>query len=99
MIIDLKENLKPETQKRFLVLLSIVDLGGSAKRKDVLDNIIEKEYYAPYSEDDGSQSPNNVVILCPNHHRMMHYADVIVENLENNERKVEINGITHIIVY
>jgi len=47
---NLKENLKRETQKRFLVLLSTMDLGGSAKRCDVLDNIERKEYFWPAFE-------------------------------------------------
>lgn len=31
-------------ERRFAVLLSIIDLGGSAKKQDVLDNLFKKEF-------------------------------------------------------
>ncbi len=47
----------------------------------------------------GSQNPSNVVILCANHHRMLHYAKVRIFDREADQRHVEINGTTNIIVY
>ncbi|HEY0429264.1 MAG TPA: HNH endonuclease [Pyrinomonadaceae bacterium] len=37
--------MKLETEKRYLVLLSITELGGSATKKAVLDNILDKDYF------------------------------------------------------
>lgn len=62
------------------------------------------EYYSeghhlkPLSEG-GSQTADNIVILCPNHHRMFHYADVKIFKLKGNRRKVLINGKVHYIKY
>lgn len=47
----------------------------------------------------GSQDEDNVVILCPNHHRMFHYADIDIQEKINNKRKVVINGEEEFIVY
>lgn len=47
----------------------------------------------------GSQEESNVVILCPNHHRMFHYADVEIFERENERRKVSINGDEKYILY
>ncbi|MFN6476339.1 HNH endonuclease [Nostoc sp. DedQUE07] len=48
---------------------------------------------------EGSQDENNVVILCPNHHRMLHYAQVEIKDKENNKRLVKINGKNYFIIY
>ncbi|MCC5656639.1 HNH endonuclease [Nostoc sp. XA010] len=49
---------------------------------------------------EGSQDENNVVILCPNHHRMLHYAQVEpIQDKENNKRLVKINGKDYFIIY
>ena len=47
----------------------------------------------------GSQAESNVVILCPNHHRMLHYADIDLFELHKDRRKVIINGEEHYIKY
>jgi len=62
------------------------------------------EYYSeghhlePLSQG-GSQTEDNVVILCPNHHRMFHYADIEIMGKQGNRRKVMINGKVHYIKY
>ncbi|MEH2464113.1 HNH endonuclease [Nostoc sp.] len=48
---------------------------------------------------EGSQDENNVVLLCPNHHRMLHYAQVEIKDKENNKRHVKINGENYFIIY
>ncbi|WP_190240985.1 HNH endonuclease [Nostoc sp. 'Peltigera membranacea cyanobiont' 210A] len=48
---------------------------------------------------EGSQDENNVVILCPNHHRMLHYAQVEIKDKENNKRLVKINGENYFLIY
>lgn len=51
---------------------------------------------------DGSQNPSNVILICPNHHRLFHYAHNIVhidENIINNKRKVVINSKEYEINY
>ena len=47
----------------------------------------------------GSQDESNAAILCPNHHRMFHYADVEIFERENERRKVRINGDEKYILY
>lgn len=58
----------------------------------------EAHHLIPLSQE-GSQDENNVVILCPNHHRMLHYAQVEIKDKENNKRHVKINGKTYFIIY
>ncbi len=43
---------------------------------------------------DGKQSPENVIILCANHHRMFHYASerIIIGDLVNGKRTIKIGG-------
>ncbi|MBP1927101.1 putative restriction endonuclease [Sedimentibacter acidaminivorans] len=55
-------------------------------------------YLKPLS-DNGSQDEYNVVILCPNHHRMMHYADVKIFEREESKRKLIVNNIEKYIIY
>jgi predicted restriction endonuclease len=58
---------------------------------------INGEYYSeghhliPLSQG-GSQDEENVVILCANHHRMLHYADVEIKEKEGIFRIIVING-------
>lgn len=47
----------------------------------------------------GSQAESNVVILCSNHHRMFHYADIKIFDREGDRCKVIINGEQHYIKY
>jgi predicted restriction endonuclease len=58
----------------------------------------EGHHLIPLSEG-GTQERDNIVILCPNHHRMIHYADVEIDDLKHEKREVKINGDTHVIVY
>lgn len=48
---------------------------GFTFRKQNGEFYSEAHHLIPLSEG-GTQEENNVIILCPNHHRMMHYADV-----------------------
>lgn len=49
----------------------------------------------------GNQNPENVIILCPNHHRMFHYAadKISVGELINGNRNIKIGDIEYIIHY
>jgi len=47
----------------------------------------------------GGPEAENVVVLCANHHRMFHYADVEVGEPEGSKREVRINGESEFIVY
>ncbi|EPR12045.1 HNH endonuclease [Ruminiclostridium papyrosolvens] len=49
----------------------------------------------------GSQSPENVLILCANHHRMLHYASkfCFVGELINDKRSIKIETQEFIIQY
>lgn len=47
----------------------------------------------------GSQNESNVVILCPNHHRMFHYAEIEIYEKVDNKRKVIINDKEENIMY
>ena len=42
----------------------------------------------------GSQMPDNVIIVCPNHHRMLHYAKDVsyYYNNSNELESIQING-------
>ena len=52
-----------------------------------------------YLSKNGSQSSDNVILLCPNHHRMFHYAHdaVFVDDLVDGKRKVLIENVEHLI--
>lgn len=47
----------------------------------------------------GTQNKQNVVILCANHHRMFHYANVIIGELSNDRRPITINNVYLSILY
>jgi predicted restriction endonuclease len=51
--------------------------------------------------DDGSQTPNNVIILCANHHRMFHYASntCIVGDLNQEKRIIRIGDEEFTVQY
>lgn len=55
----------------------------------------EAHHLIPISED-GSQNPENVIILCANHHRMFHYAkNNISVKEENGEKIISIDGVCY----
>lgn len=57
----------------------------------------EAHHIIPISED-GSQSAENVIVLCANHHRMFHYAKGhIAIKVVSGKRIVSINGIEYCI--
>ncbi|EAW38405.1 winged helix-turn-helix domain-containing protein [Lyngbya sp. PCC 8106] len=62
------------------------------------DNYAEAHHLVPLSEG-GSQDASNVVILCPNHHRMFHYAVVSIGKLAREKRSVIINGVETYLIY
>lgn len=58
----------------------------------------EVHHLVPLSQG-GSQGEDNVVILCPNHHRMFHFAYVEIGELKNSCRKIKINNINYDFLY
>ena len=58
----------------------------------------EAHHLTPLYEN-GSQNEENVVLLCPNHHRMFHYADISIKERLKNKLEVTINGTTNYIIY
>ena len=58
----------------------------------------EGHHLLPISEG-GEQDKSNLIILCPNHHRMFHYAKVTIEDKKNNIRTVTINKKKEFIIY
>lgn len=67
----------------------------------VMDNGNEycEAHHIQYLSEDGSQNSDNVVLLCPNHHRMFHYAQdsVFVGNLIDGKRKVLIANVEYLV--
>ena len=47
----------------------------------------------------GSQEESNVVILCPNHHRMFHYAKIEISTKVNSKRRIKINDKMYYVTY
>lgn len=58
----------------------------------------EAHHIIPLSEG-GSQSEINVVVLCPNHHRMFHYAKVEIIKTDVVVTAVTLNGEKHKLIY
>lgn len=58
-------------------------------------------HHIKFLSDDGTQKPDNVILLCPNHHRMFHYAysNIIISDLINNKRNIEIGKETFIVSF
>ncbi len=56
-------------------------------------------HHIQYLSKNGSQSSDNVILLCPNHHRMFHYAHdaVFLDDLVDGKRKVLIENVEHLI--
>jgi len=72
---------------------------GFSFHMDNGNNYCEAHHIKMLSED-GSQTPNNVIILCANHHRMFHYAsnNVIIGNLIGRKRIIKI-GEEELVLY
>ena len=64
---------------------------GYSFQKNNGDYYCEAHHIVPVSEN-GSQSPDNVIILCANHHRMFHYASesIVVGSLIDGVREITI---------
>ncbi|WP_303862065.1 MULTISPECIES: HNH endonuclease [Bacteria] len=45
----------------------------------------------------GWDHPQNIIVLCPNHHRQFHYADIKIKERTATTLKVTINGVEHVI--
>ncbi|MFQ6113961.1 MAG: hypothetical protein ACE5NG_07700 [bacterium] len=54
-------------------------------------------YYLEALSDDGVENLDNIIVLCPNHHKMFEYANVSILNAKKEEISVEINGKQHLI--
>lgn len=67
----------------------------------IMDNGNEycEAHHIQYLSKNGSQSSDNVILLCLNHHRMFHYAHdaVFVDDLVDGKRKVLIENVEHLI--
>lgn len=67
----------------------------------IMDNGNEycEAHHIQYLSENGSQNSDNVVLLCPNHHRMFHYAhdSVLVGDLVDGKRKVLIENVEYLI--
>jgi hypothetical protein len=67
-------------------------------RKKNGDYYSEAHHLIPLSEG-GLQKASNIVILCANHHRMLHYANVKIGKLKSGKRRIRINGTNYTILY
>lgn len=66
---------------------------GYTFQKDDGSYYCEAHHLVPVAED-GSQSPENVILLCANHHRLFHYAkdQITIGSIENGRRKIKIGN-------
>lgn len=66
---------------------------GHTFRKDDGEYYCEAHHIVPVAAD-GTQSPNNVLLLCANHHRMFHYAKerIKVGPINGNCRAIFVDG-------
>ena len=80
IVSDLKEKYNHECQ-----------ICGSSFPMDNGIGYCEAHHIKMLSEN-GSQTPDNVIILCANHHRMFHYAkdSIKIEELVNGKRIIKI---------
>ncbi len=65
---------------------------GQSFLMDNGDYYCEAHHLVPLSEN-GSQSPDNVIIVCANHHRMFHYAknSIDIGEVNNGDREIRIS--------
>lgn len=90
------QKITDQLKTKYKGCCQIKDCGFTFLQKNG-DNYAEAHHLVPLSEG-GSQDASNVVILCPNHHRMFHYAVVSIGKLAREKRSVIINGVeTHLI--
>jgi hypothetical protein len=54
-------------------------------------------HYLEFPWDDGKDSLDNLIILCPNHKKMFEYANISIINPKKEEISISINGRRHII--
>ncbi|MBD2167426.1 HNH endonuclease [Calothrix membranacea FACHB-236] len=71
--------------------------GFTFKKHD--GSFYSEAHHLHYLSKEGSQEEDNVVILCPNHHRMVHYCNVEVGEKLNNKRFIKINGQGYYLIY
>lgn len=63
------------------------------------ENYSEAHHLIPLSKG-GTQKEDNVIIICANHHRMLHYAkEVKIDDRIGNLRSIKINGDIFFIKY
>lgn len=86
-----------ELKKRYNNICQVEGCDFTFMKKDG-DGYSEAHHLIPLSQE-GGQQKDNVVILCANHHRMFHYADVEIYKLIDNKRKVTINGRENHLLY
>lgn len=67
------------------------------KKKDD-SNYSETHHLIPLGEN-GSDDVKNLVVLCPNCHKKLHFATTQLLDFEENKRKVQINGNLQFIKY
>lgn len=60
-------------------------------------SLYAETYYLDALSDGGADSLDNIIVLCPNHHKMFEYANVSIRYATTTEVSVEINGRQHII--
>jgi len=61
-------------------------------------NYSESHHVKPLSHN-GLDNIENLVILCANCHRILHYSNVIVKSIKGNNREIMINGSIFNIIY
>lgn len=87
-----------ELEKRFLVLLSITELGGSATKKAVLDNILENDYL-DFSDNDLKMLNSRSELIWRNdlaYIRDHLKNDNFIDGNEKNKWKITAQGIEYL---
>lgn len=68
-----------------------------------MDNGIDycEAHHIKMLSEDGSQNPENVIILCANHHRIFHYAryTIIIEELIDRKRIIKIGDEEFVVQF
>ncbi len=73
---------------------------GQTFLMDTGEYYCEAHHIIPLTEN-GNQSPDNVIILCANHHRMFHYAKnrIIIGELTDKKRIIQIGEDTFTVKF